>query len=282
MGKNKNKKFKSGCNLLCFAPLLSIDYDKLDANPLDETAFTYGDWFRARGAEKIDLQSQFASQKHAADDNESYIVQKKNNGYNGTVQVTCLPPEFFEKICLMENFIETDETVPLAFATGWEYKEQGVKCRRILWNCELTQLPSITHTTESGDLAIDSDSININASGLEGMRSITTVCTEGEDAYTNFFTSVLMPSDFGMSNIMISGPSEVTVDGDTITLTAATLPAGAAVTWTSLDTDNATVTSGGVVTAVAAGTATIKCALTSDPTVFATKTITVNAATVGG
>lgn len=49
--------------------------------------------------------------------------------------------------------------------------------------------------------------------------------------------------------------------GDTVTLTAETIPAGATVTWASLDADNATV-SGGTVTGVSEGTATITASIT--------------------
>lgn len=196
MGKNKNKKFKSGVDLLYFAPLMSIDYEKLDKNPKDETAYTYGDWIRARGAEKIQLDSQYVFSKHAADNNENYVFQKKNNGYAGDITTTCLPPEFFTDICLMEDFTEDDETVPLPFAVGFEYKEEGVKCRRILYHNELTKLPGIIHTTESGDLAIDSDTISISANPREGDRKITSVCTEGDDIFDKFFEAVPKPSDF--------------------------------------------------------------------------------------
>lgn len=275
MAKNRNKKYKSGVDLLYVAPITNIDYDKLDVDPTDETAYTYGSWIRVRGARSIQLDSQFASAKTAADNNENYIVQKKNNGYAGSVTVTILPPEFFTEICLMENFVEDDETIPLAFAVGYEYKEQGVKCRRILWHNELTQLPGINHTTESGDLAIDEDSISINTIPREGNRKITAVCTEGDSAFTNFFSAVPQPSAFG-STIKIAGLDTVEEDS-TITLTATTQPAGQAVTWTSLDPDNATVTAGGVVTGESAGTATIKCAITADPTVYTTKTIVVTA-----
>lgn len=48
------------------------------------------------------------------------------------------------------------------------------------------------------------------------------------------------------------------------TLTATTVPDGATVTWTSSDTDVATVTSGGVVSGVAKGTATITATITVD------------------
>lgn len=274
MGKNKGKKYKSGVDLLYFAAITNIDYDKLDADPNDETAYTYGPWIRARGAEEIRLDSQFASANTAADNNKNYIVQKKNNGYAGNVRTTTLPPEFFTDICQMVNFVEDDDTIPLPFAAAWEYKEQGVKCRRILWHNELTQLPGINHTTESGDLAIDDDNISITTLPREGDRKITAVCTEGDPAFATFFDAVPQPSAFDGGSVKISGESTVEVSS-TITLTATTQPAGQAVTWSSLDTDNATVTQGGVVSGVAEGTATIKCALTSDPTVFTTKTITV-------
>lgn len=176
----------------------------------------------------------------------------------------------------MEDFTETDEAVPLAFAVGYEYKEEGVKCRRILYHNELTQLPGITHTTESGELAIDSDSISINVIPRDGDRAITSVCTEGDPIFSSFFSAVPKPSDFasGTSVIVITG-SDTVEENETITLTATVSPSGQAVTWSSLDEDNATVDQYGVVTGVAEGTATIKCALTSDPTKFGTMTITV-------
>lgn len=208
MGKNKNKKFKSGVDKLYFAPVTNIDYEKLDADSKDETAYTYGDWIRARGAEQIQLDSQFTSAKTAADNNANFVAQKKNNGYAGNIRVTCLPPEFFTDICLMKDFTEDDETIPLPFAVGFEYKEEGVKCRRILYHNELTQLPGINHTTESGDLAIDDDTISINSIPREGDRKITSVCSEGDDVFANFFEAVPNPSDFKKSTDVISAPAQ--------------------------------------------------------------------------
>lgn len=56
----------------------------------------------------------------------------------------------------------------------------------------------------------------------------------------------------------------LTVGGDSATLVATTVPAGETVTWTSSDDNVATVTSGGVVAPVAAGTATITAKITVD------------------
>lgn len=274
MGKNKGKKYKSNVDMLCFAPITNIDYDKLDADPNDETAYTYGSWIRARGAEEIRLDSQFASQNIPADGNKNYIVMKKNNGYAGSVRLTTLPPEFFTDICLMTDFIEDDETIPLAFAVGYEYKEEGKKCRRILWHNELTQLPGINHTTESGDLAIDDDTINITSLPREGNHKITAVCTEGDPVFADFFSAVPQPSAFVTPGVTLSGPDEVDID-EMIVLTAATAPVGTALTWTSSDTTKATVQNG-IVTGKVSGEVTITAAFTSDSSIKATKTITVN------
>ena len=53
-------------------------------------------------------------------------------------------------------------------------------------------------------------------------------------------------------------------EGDTITLIANTVPSGETVTWTSADTDVATVTSGGVVEAIGAGNTIISASVTVD------------------
>lgn len=61
---------------------------------------------------------------------------------------------------------------------------------------------------------------------------------------------------------------DIIVGGSTVTLTAGVAPSNATITWASSDTDNATVSSGGVVTAVAAGTATITASITVDGTTY--------------
>jgi len=64
--------------------------------------------------------------------------------------------------------------------------------------------------------------------------------------------------------------------GNTETLTATTAhPTNAPLTWTSDNTDVATVSQSGVVTAVGYGTAVIKAAFTSDASVYATCTVSV-------
>ena len=84
-----------------------------------------------------------------------------------------------------------------------------------------------------------------------------------EDLTENSIVYVL--GDGGTVNSVTLNKSTTTiVENATETLTATTVPAGATVTWSSSDEDVATVTSGGVVTGVSAGTATITASITAD------------------
>lgn len=222
-----------------------------------------------------------AEQDIAADDDAQYASLTQNNGYDGTVQVVCLPPEFETEILKNVNGMEDADVKTADFAMMIEFDGDKKKGRHIFWHCVLTKRPDITGTTKDNNLTIDTDTINVKCVKRKDCSKIKAKVYEDWAVYSTMFTTVPLPSqviDPDVKAISIDGPDEVTVGGDTITLTATTQPAGAEVTWSSLDSDNATVTSGGVVSAVAAGTATIKCALTSDTTVYATKTITVNAA----
>ena len=84
--------------------------------------------------------------------------------------------------------------------------------------------------------------------------------------------SVYVPNALPKS-IKISGDSTVNI-GDTLTLTAETVPSSQSVTWTSSDEDVATVEAG-VVSPVAVGTARITAEFSDDASMYATKTITV-------
>lgn len=88
-----------------------------------------------------------------------------------------------------------------------------------------------------------------------------------EDLTENSITYVL--GDGGTVNSVTLNKSTTTIVADaTETLTATTVPVGANVTWSSSDEDVATVTSGGVVTGVSAGTATITASITVDYRVY--------------
>ena len=93
----------------------------------------------------------------------------------------------------------------------------------------------------------------------------------------NNIVSEIVATAFSGTVVTIYGDDTVDV-GDTITLTATTVPAGQTVTWSTTNSSVATV-SNGVVSGVSAGTTTITASFvdTNSQTVSGTKTIIVNA-----
>ena len=82
--------------------------------------------------------------------------------------------------------------------------------------------------------------------------------------YDAWYSAVWTPNGTVTPAVEIDSHA-VTVEKDaTVTLTAATVPAGETVTWTSSDGNTATVTSGGVVAGVAVGSAIITATITKD------------------
>lgn len=265
-------KIKAGTKNLYVAPILAIDETKTDG-----TGYTYGKPFRVPGAQNINLAQQTATVDIAADNDAQYATLTQNNGYDGTVQVVCLPPEFETEILKNENGMEDADVKTADFAMMIEFDGDKKKGRHIFWHCVLTKRPDITGTTKDNNLTVDTDTINVKAVKRKDCGKIKGKVYENWSVYDTMFTSVPLPADIvdpDAQSVTISGDDTVEVS-DTITLTATTKPSGTAVTWSSSDTSVATVTSGGVVTGVAEGTAVITAAFSDDASVYGSKVITV-------
>lgn len=212
----------------------------------------------------MNLAQQTATQSVAADDDPDFYTMTQNNGYDGTIQVTTLPPIFEEKILKNINGIENSNTKTAEFAMMVEFDGDQKKGRHIFWHCVLTKRPDVTGTTKDNNLTVDSDTINIKAVKRKDGGDVKAKVYENWAVYNTMFTEVPEPADIvdpeTTSTVFITGPDEVE-EGETIKLTANVTPAGTEVTWSSLDTANATVTSDGTVTGVAEGTATIRCSI---------------------
>ena len=121
---------------------------------------------------------------------------------------------------------------------------------------------TFTSPNWSGSLAAGS-SVVFTIGGTSGNRRIS--------AITVTYASTSTPT------VSLNKTETSIVAGETEMLTAETTnPTGAAVTWTTNNSNVATV-SGGTVTAVALGTATITAALSSNPSIKATCAVTVTA-----
>jgi hypothetical protein len=229
------------------------------------------------GAQNINLAQQTATQDIPADDDAQYYTMTQDNGYDGTVQVVCLPPEFETEILKNVNGMEDADVKTADFAMMIEFDGDKKKGRHIFWHCVLTKRPDITGTTKDNNLTVDTDTINVKAVKRKDCGKIKAKVYEDWSVYNTMFTSVPAPADIvdpDAESVTISGDDTVEVS-DTITLTATTKPSGTAVTWSSSDTSVATVTSGGVVTGVAEGTAVITAAFSDDAAVYGSKVITV-------
>ena len=247
------------------------------------SAPTYASVIDVPGAVSFSMSAQGDINKFYAD-NIVYYQSAANNGYEGDLTLAMIPEKVFEEIFRQTpdtNGVMTEDASKESRAFAMTFEEEGdVKGTKfVLYNCTATR-PQISGQTKEEAVEVQTESITINAAtvyfsgiGKNVVKSKTDDNTT-DATYNAWFSAVYVPGTSSKA-VAIDGPDSV-VDGQTITLTATTTPAGGTVVWTSNDTDVATV-DGGVVTGVDPGSCVIMAQLSTDASVYATKVVTVTA-----
>ena len=250
----------------------------------DDGTISFGTVYPWPGAVSMTLDAQGEPTVFHADGIRYYVVNN-NNGYSGDYESALVPLQFRKDILgeFEDNngvVVENADAPSVPFALMFEFDGDKKGIRHIVYNNTATR-PSIGSKTKEDTTEVQTETLTITSSPLyipALEKSVTKAKTDENTSattYNNWYAAPYLPNSVA-SSVSISGPSSVAA-GSTITLVATTVPAEGEVVWSSNDTDVLTVTSGGVVSGVAAGSAVVMATLSTDSSVFATKVITVTA-----
>lgn len=246
---------------------------------------SFGTPVRIPGAVNFSMDKEGDPTKFYADDDE-YFVVNNNNGYSGDLEVALIP-ESFKKDVLGETLdtndvlLENADSTSVHFALLFEFTGDKNAIRHVLYNCTATR-PKLEGQTREDSTEVKTETLTLSAApckfNVSGNDIRIPKASTGDDVnsstYANWYKAVYVANTLS-SSISISGGNTVAV-GETLALTAATVPADADVTWSTSDSDVATV-SNGTVTGVAAGTVRITAELDDNPSIYDTEIITVTA-----
>ena len=224
-------------------------------------------------------------------DGVEYYTISNNSGYNGDFESAMIPEDFQKDV--LGNYADSNSVLvedagapSVRFALMFEFDGDWKQIRHVLYNCTATR-PGMESKTKTGETEVQTEKLTVKSSPLyfpSLSKSIVKSKTGGSTAdavYNGWYNAVYTPgTTYPLNSVTISGDDTVAVSS-TITLTATTVPASTAVIWSSSNTSVATVTSGGVVSGVAAGKATIVAQLSTDGSVIGTKVITVTSSGTG-
>lgn len=260
----------------------------------DENGFVCGAVKPLAGVAEIGRTTESSNEAHYYDNIPAVVVSSTGSD-EVTITASAIPfsvladinGQFYDSST--GTFIEGERATSY-FAIGYITKTtDGTEI--FVWRLKGTfSIPDTTNATEDDGTDANGQEItftgiqtthqfNATGKGAKAINVDTSVNTDVSAA--SFFASVQTPDTIitsGTPSVSLSDSTASVTAGETVTLTASTVPGGAAVTWLTSDPEKATVNNG-IVTGVAAGSATITARITVNGTDYtATCAVTVSAA----
>lgn len=166
------------------------------------TAYTYGTPTAIPGAVSMSLDAEGESSPFYAD-GIVYFRTVVNNGYSGDLEIAIIP-EWFREQVLQETkdengvFVETaNVTDPVKFALLFEFDGDQRAIRHVLYNCSVSQRPSVASQTKEDTTEPVTETLTISADPREdGLIKARSGSETDATAYGAWYTTVYVP-DFG-------------------------------------------------------------------------------------
>lgn len=275
-----------GVSGLVYAPVTQDDSD----------SFTTGTVKPIAGVATITKSTESSNEAHYYDNLPAVVVSSTGSD-TITISASAIPYDVLADITgqyydeTTGMFVEKERN-PGYFAIGYQTKTTNGDVIYV-WRLKGTfNIPDQTNNTENN--GTDANGQEITFTGISTThkfsktnspaKAVTVNTGLGLADTTNFFDSVQTPDSIQARTVTPSvevSPATASVEvGATTTLTATTYPADAEVSWSSSSDTYATVTSGGVVTGVAEGSATITATITVNGQTYTdTCAVTVTAVT---
>jgi phi13 family phage major tail protein len=235
------------------------------------------------GAVEISLEARGDMVEFYADD-VLYYSASNNQGYDGTLNIAVIP-ESYAIDCLGEEkdptagvLIEKVTAKGKPFALMFEFDGDVKATRHVLYNCTASR-PTVGSSTKTDSVEPGTSELTFVASARSTDDAVKTKTTgtTSPTVYNNWYTEVYSQNAVAVTSVTLVPDTLSLTVGAVQQLAATVLPANATnkgVLYTTSDATKATVSSSGLVTAVAAGTATITVT-TSDGSFTDTCAVTV-------
>lgn len=243
----------------------------------DSTGYTVGNIIPLAPVAEVSKTTENSSETHYYDNVGAIVIRTE-----GSDEVTLTTPalELGQLATITGKSVDPatgayvdNEGVEKYYALGYRLKLTDGTYRYV-WRLKgaFSNIPDETSTTESDSVDTNNQSVvytgnktlySFEAGNIKGRAKAVVIDErDGLADVSGFFSQVVTPDNVASlakattTAITLSSSSESIVKDETATITATTTPSGQHVTWSSSNPAVATV-SGGVITAVAVGTAVI-------------------------